>query len=297
MKTATLKKLSILLAVLVGLVAITQGVSRWRLRPQSAYNERLKSLKPEAISTISLEKKANDQEPKIILHKENKDWKANGKKVTSAKVDELLSDLLTKDSVETIAQTNARHKELELTGDVATQVTLDQKVTVFIGKITPGGRYVRFADSDPVYVVKDLSYSSASVDPQDWYDKTIVAVDEKSLKKLEFKKSDEQFTLAKEETKWKLEKDQKEIKESVLSPLTQALSSLTASKVASDEEIKTYPTTPELTLIISADRETDTLIFYKNNDDYLVQRGRDQEHFLLISSQADKFFLSSKDLF
>lgn len=291
MKPKTLKFLLIIFIGLIGLISLTIYLPRLRQKP-SPFQEKIKSINKDSISTIEISK--GDQTVK--LSKENNIWKVNDKKANQSSVNSLLDGLFSQNT-ELISQTNRRHQDLELTPEKATQVKLDDKLNFLVGKSGVGGIYLRFADNDAVFLAKDLSLSDVSTDTDDWYDKTIVEIDPSKIKKLTFEKPQEKFVLIKnEEGKWKLEDGDKKVNEEKIRSVASSLSFLSAKSLATEEDITNYPNTAQLTLSIDYNGQTETLKFYSGEDDYLLNRASDSENFILSTTSAETFLLSSQDL-
>lgn len=294
MRSNTIKLLLIVFLVVVGLIALNIYLPKLRRQP-SLYQKKIASIDKNSISTIEISKK----EKSVTLKKQDNLWKINDKKANSASVNSLLAGFFS-DNTELISETNRQHENLELTEEKATKVKLDDKLSFLVGKSGAGGLYIRFADSDAVFLAKDLSTSDVSTDANDWYDKTIVEIDSNKIKKLTFKKPSETFTVVKDEqNNWKFEENDKKVNQEKIRSISSSLSLLSARSLAEAADLSNYsnyPDSPDLTLTLDYNSQTETLKFYGSDDDYLVSRASDKENFIISSITAETFLISSQDL-
>ncbi len=280
-----LKLLIIILSILSGVLALKSFLPQF-LPTTSPYTEKIKDIKKENVTSLSVSKLSES----VKLEKVGDTWKADGKKADKNKIDDLLNGLLSDDLPELISQTDSRHKELELTGDFATQVKINDGLTVFLGKSAKGaGIYVRFETDNNVYLVKNLYSSSLSPSLSYWADKTILAIDQVKLRKLEFTQNKKNFILVNKDNKWVEEKTGREPNKDKLDPVLTSLSSLTAESLVSTESSKVYPSTAQIVMTVEYDGGNETLNFYQGKNDYKVVRDSDKEEFIVTNSTAEKF--------
>src|SRR3989338_4664248 len=123
-----LKLLFIILSILSGVLALKSFLPQF-LPTTSPYTEKIKDIKKENVTSLSVSKLSES----VKLEKVGDTWKADGKKADKNKIDDLLNGLLSDDLPELISQTDSRHKELELTSDLGTQVKINDGLTVFLG--------------------------------------------------------------------------------------------------------------------------------------------------------------------
>ncbi len=290
MKNKSIIILSAVFLVLVLLVLLQTFLPKL-FKPKSLYEERFKSIKLDAFTKLEISQK----EKAIKLTKEGDTWKLNTKKADKEKVEQAINGFLDFSKIELVAETNQRHKELELTDDLAKRISLGD-ILVLTGKSEGAGTYLRFEKTDPVFVVKSLSSQNLSLDPQDWYDKTIVKIESKSVKMLGFEKPGEKFALILQEDKWKTEDTKQEVDLEKVNPILTILSSFQALSLPEKEEIVKYPTWPTLSLSLEYDSGKEKLEFYKGQSDYLVKRGTDGEYFTTSEYQAKDFLTSKQEL-
>ncbi|MBM3282853.1 DUF4340 domain-containing protein [Candidatus Gottesmanbacteria bacterium] len=291
MKAKSLYILAIILFLLIALVGFQLYFPKF-LKTPSPYHEKVKSIDPKSVTIAEITSK----EKSLTIKKGENIWKINGKKGNEVKIEELINNLVTATEPQVIAQTDKKHQEFELTDDLAKKISLDGKLVFLIGKSTMDGTYVRFEKTDQVYLVKNLSSQSYSLNPDDWYDKTIVKIEEKNINKILFVKEKERFTLFKEDNKWKLEDGKKEIDTNKLSPILTSLSLLQAQKLADKETVSQYPISAVVTVAIEHLAGKETLSFFQGKNDYLLKRDSDGEHFIILEYQAKNFLIPASDL-
>lgn len=287
MNDKQLRFLLVILIIVAGLLAIRIS-SPEISSPKPVYLEKIKDLKTTSIESIKIEKAGE----KIEIKKENDFWKINGKKAEIEKTQALLSSLLPSAEPELVAQTDKRHKELELTEDMATKITLNNKLTIFSGKL---GTYVRFNDSPAVYLLKNPL--SISLIAADWYDKTIIALDETKTSRLSFSDGIRTTVLVKKDSKWSTESGNQEAKKEKIDTIFSTLSKLTALSLADRDSAKKYSPRPALTLISESDGQKETLEFFKGRDNYLVKRHSDGEYFTIAEYSISSLLTIHRELF
>ena len=288
MQNKNLKILTVIFVVLIGFLGIKTYLPK--VTPTtSAYSEKVKTVNRESVASVLI-KNTSDS---IDLKKENNVWKLNAKKVDATKVDNLIGQLLTTTSPEVIAQTDKRHKEFELTDDLATKVSLDNKLTWLIGKGSGSAVYARFEGDNSVYLLKDVSLTALS-SASDWYDKTILTFDQTKATKVTFREGNVITILTKQGDKW-MSGDKEAKKDRVDAALSQA-SGLTAQSLFDATKATTYPKVASLVLTIEYDGKSETLEFYKGSSDYLIKRSSDSEQFVVSEYSISSLISAPKEV-
>lgn len=284
--------LSVIFIVLAGFLLLR--IYSPQIFPQrpSFFQEKISSIKKEAISSIEMTKADN----KIELVKKDGVWELNKKLLDKEKISEFIDKLINYHQADLAAETSLKHKDFELTSDLATSIKFDGLLTLLIGKGNIDGVYVRFEDSNLVFLLKDLTPSDFSIDSQDWYDKTIVTIEEQNINKLVFQKKGEKIILSQKENSWFSEENNQEVVKDKLNPALLTLASFKARSIAEANQIVSYPLIPFLDLDIEYEGEKESLSFFKGEDDYLVKRGKDGENFIISKFQAEDFDISKNDL-
>lgn len=273
MSAKQIRLLLIIFIVLVALLAAKIYLPGLR-PPKSTYLQKMKSLRKETVQRIDVAKGSDKAE----LTKDQNVWKVNGKKADEAKILAILTAILPEIGPETIAQTEAKYSEFELTDELATKITLDNAAPIFMGKYSMSGVYVRIEGSPEVYLLKGASTFSAKA--SDWYDLTVVAIDRTMITKLTFIAGATTQTVVKKDDLWVRESDSKEIQKDTVESILLALASLRAQSLYDSQSSTGYPKQPTSTLIIEYSGKSETLEFYKGTLDYLVKRQSDQEQFV-----------------
>lgn len=284
------KKLTILFAVFIVLAGVfaLQTYTPQLFPRESYYFKQVKGLKKEAVGEIILSKNV----AVLDLKKVGNIWTLNGKKASNDKINELLTALLSPDE-ELVGETAARHRELQLTEDTATDIKLD-KLELLAGKTDTEGTFIRFAGNNQVFLLKSLKPESVTTDRQAWYDLTVVRIEEKDLKKLTFQTSGQSFNLEQQNGNWKINGNN--ANQEKTNPIMLSLGSFQATSLAGIDQLSNYPMNPDLTLTIDYSGGKEILQFFKGEKDYLVKRSPDTENFILSEFQVKDFLLSAKEI-
>lgn len=158
------KNLKYIFIIFLLLVAMTAwNIYSPQLFPASSpYRDSIKNLSKQNIHIINITKAKKSVE---IQKKQNK-WQVNGKPADTAKVEELLSALFPPTPPDLVSQSDKKHKEFELTADLAVKVKLNNQQTILLGKITYPNIYACFDNQKEVYLLKNPSTLSTNL--SDW---------------------------------------------------------------------------------------------------------------------------------
>ena len=290
MSNKNIKLLLIVFVVLVGILLFKQYTPSLS-QENSVYLEKTNSVSAQTISSVEISK----GEESVLLKKEGDAWKINDKKADATKINTLLTSILPVTAPELVAQTDKRHEELELADDLATEIKLDNKLTVLIGKSGGSGIYARF-DTDPtVYLLKNGS--PIAVTASDWYDKTVLAIDQTKVTKITFREGNSITMLTKEGDKWKGGPKNEDVEKDKVDAVLSQVSNFTAQSMFDVAEGNTYPKQANLTFTIEYDSKLETLEFYKGESDYLVKRASDGEQFIVSEYGVSSVISAPKDIF
>ena len=289
MSNKNIKLLLAVFVVLIGLLAFKQYAPLLS-QPTSAYAQKTKDISAQTVSAIEISNSSGS----VQLKKERDTWKVNGKKADTAKINSLLSSLLPAISPEIIAQTDKRHKELELTDQLATKIKLDSKLTLLTGKSGGSGVYARFDNDPAVYLLKNNPSVTSTV--SEWYDKTILAFDQTKATKITFREGNLVIILSKEGDKWKGGSKNEEIGKDKVDPILSQVSSLTAQSLYDAAGGSTYPKQTNLIFTVEYDGKMETLEFYKGASDYLVKRQSDGEQFIVSEYSVSSLISAPKEI-
>ena len=288
MQNKNLKILIIVLMVLVGFLGLKTYLPSKTIET-SPYLDKIKMVDKSSAQSILIKNTSGS----IDLKKENNLWKIQGKKADSAKVENLINQLLVTTPPELIAQTDKRHQEFELTTDKATKVTIDNKLTLLLGKGSGSAVYTRFDGDNSVYLLKDVSLTALS-SASDWYDKTILTFDQAKATKITLREGNIITILTKQGDKW-MSGDKEAKKDRVDAALSQA-SGLTAQSLFDATKATTYPKVASLVLTIEYDGKSETLEFYKGSSDYLIKRSSDSEQFVVSEYSISSLISAPKEV-
>ena len=99
------------------------------------------------------------------------------------------------------------------------------------------GQYLRYADSDEVYLLPDTL--DIDTDPNDWLNKELTSLDEKMIQKLDFQNSsDSDFTLSydNQSNSWSMsDSPEAELKEDEINDVLKRLQELSFTKILTGE--------------------------------------------------------------
>lgn len=256
----------------------------------SRYNEASHTLTVDSVRWLEI----RNQSGSLRLEKPDRDWLVKGKRASTSKTEELIKTLFPKEPVDVVDKTPQRHREYALTDDLGTLVATEG-LTVIVGKDTTKGVLVRLQGEEAVYRLSSLSPYLLSTDVQDWFDKTIVALEEPWLKSITLTSAGDKVRLAQSNKKWLLVATQKEVPRQALSELISTLYVFSGVAIVDESEIDKYPRTPLLTIDIDYLDKTETLIIFRGEDTYLLLRQSDQEKFNVEPYLVDRFLAVIED--
>jgi len=272
MTNKNLKIIIITFVVLLGLLLIKIYLPE-NINQESPYLNVINKIDPKNITSIDIEK---DKE-KIELKNVKNTWLLNEKKADPDKIESLITVLFPVKEPELIARTYKNYKQYDLLKDLATKITINRDLSIYGGKIDGTDFYVRINESPEVYLLKNPS--TISSDPNDWYDKKILNIENEKVTKITIKDSSKSLSLVKKDNKW-LDQDKKEVTTENVKMFLDSLTNITAlSFLAVSQDI--YSNEAELTINIDYDNKKEELQFFKGDSDYLVKRNSDKEQLVI----------------
>ena len=293
MKNKTLLSLSLIFAVLVGLFLVQTYLPE--IWPKSSpYLKKMGTVNKNNLARIEISYNKDN----IVLEKDGSIWKLNSAKVAPSAIEALISGLFVTTEPETVAQTDIKHKELEVTPEAAIRIKLSEKTALLIGKANYPGVFARFDDDNTVYLLKELDQSQVATEVQPWLDKTVFAAAPDKIQKLTFTKESKDYFLVKKYGKWLNRENGKEVSKEKTDALLAQLSNLNArSVVIKDTPITGFAASPELKVVIALEGGTETLELSKGKDIYLVKRLSDGQQFLVAEASLSKLLSAPEELF
>ena len=148
------------------------------------------------------------------------------------------------------------------------------KAAFHVGKASSGftDTYVRLDGSNDVQLAHEVITSTFNKQVKEWRDKTIFKIDEGKITGAKFQYGDTTFTLSRQDSLWRIEKDS--ANQAVIKPLLGAL-----ANIQTDEFVdSTLTTLPKLTAIIDVEG-TQIRFFKKDDTKYLVQTSQSPQWF------------------
>ncbi len=289
MSNNTLNKIAILFVILVALLA-AQIYLPQVLPKKTPYLEKVSGTKVENISQLVLEKGSDKAE----LAKDNGVWKIQSKTADAEKVSGLLGGLLPQVEPEVVAETDAKYADYEVSPELATKITLDNKTKILVGKNGNGGIYVRIDGQPHVYLVKNVPYVSSRV--ADWYDRAISVLDVSKATKLSITSIQGSVDIANKEDKWKDASD-KEVKKDKVDAILGLLSRFTAQSLLVENKDAQFSNAVAMTVKYEAGPASDTLEFYQGDNNYLVKRAKDGENFVVNDTAISSLLNAPQELY
>ena len=289
MSNKNIKLLLVIFVALIGFLVYKQYAPSLT-KETSAYTEKTKAVSAQSVASIEISNSSGS----VQLKKEADTWKINGKKADATKINSLLSSVFPTTAPELIAQTDKRHKELELTDNLATKIKMDNRLTLLTGKSEGSGVYTRFDTDLTVYLLKNNP--SVTSTATEWYDKTVLAIDQTKVTKITFREGNSVTMLTKEGDKWKGGSGNGEVEKNKVDTVLSQISNLTAQSLFESAEGNTYPKQANLVITVEYDRKLETLEFYKGASDYLVKRQSDREQFIVSEYSVSSVISAPKDI-
>lgn len=291
MKNKTLKYIIIIFLTLLILLALQKYFPL--ISPKNSdYVKRVSGFNSQKVNSVEIKK----GDKSITLQKENNVWFLDHRKVNSDNVSELLNGIFTQNPPEEISSNGNSHKDLDLTEDLATKITVDHKLVLYFGKFDYPASYVRFAGDNTVYMLSNIATSRVSAQSSDWLDKTIVNIDPGKIQKLTFQEINNQTVITRKDNKWILDTTGKEINTDKMNTVLSMLSPMNADSIFNESEGAKYPALPNLIFTVVYDQEKETLEFTKGESDYLVSRLSDGEKFIISEPTVSKLISAPNDL-
>lgn len=256
------------------------------------YSNSIKSFNGQKVTSVEIANKDNT----LKFSKANGQWSLNGEKVVPDKIEGLVKKVLDANQAELVSETNIKHKDFEVTDDLATKIKLNNDSQFLLGKAAfGGGLYIRISGRDNVYLVKNLTSNDASVDLQQWYDKTIISIDHKDIKTIKIVKGNETFTIAQQGEKWVWQEGNKELKQDKAGSVALKLASFQAKELIPSSQSGEMAK-PDVSINIESGKGTENLDIYKVADGYIVDRKSDGKKFKIDEAAAKDVLVSLKDL-
>lgn len=304
MKTKTLIILTLVTVILGGLfVWLTYAPKQTPTLPASA--PRLNTISENTVDEIVIT--ASDQ--KIILIKKENIFELNGRRVDKETLVRLWESLKHISLTGPLATNPDNHARFDLDDEKSTTIAMSNNgssiLAIKIGKTTSDfrGTYLRAADSDDVYASSENIGILFPTDANQWYDKTIIAVDRTEVHQIQLSGTS-QFTLtingdpAQTSTPWILEergKPSKQVLNVKLDSFFNSLNPFKGNAFLSEEDKATFTNEAKL-LTISFNRKDnsliDKLIFVaKNIDEPWVYAEKSGQYLSLYGYQYEALAL------
>ena len=262
------------------------------LPEKSAYTDKLDGLTKTSVQKISITK---DNES-VELTKESNGWRLDGKRANKAKIEGMLDQLMPKTDPVLVAETSQKHKDYGVDKESATVVKLNDKTALLIGLTSSdSGIYVRFEGDDKVFAVKEASSYRPTAKKTDWYDKGVLSTEKDKIQKVSGTVDGKQLSVTKKNDKW-VDANDKEVSQDKMNSLLSNLATLTAQDLADDANRRVYPTTPQFSLTVDYDGQTETLDFFPGTDNYWVERRVSREKFIVSIADINNLLNATRDL-
>lgn len=192
-----------LVIALVGLIGARFGQQYLTSKSQEIpdYEQFWQELSVSQITGLALTK----GESRLILEKQGDHaWKVNEFAADATKIEELIPKLIRPSSTQLISESTTQHERLGISSSSATlalQTGTEVKAVTF-GGTAVGGRYVKLADSDNVYLVAGLPDDIDSLQATSWVDPVIARIDQPSISQITISKGTSNVVIKKTEQGW-----------------------------------------------------------------------------------------------
>lgn len=281
----TIKRLSIVLIILIAIAAIPYAAEYLGITQS---NTLLFDANEDPILAVHIMQHNDESEEAIDLTSENGTWYVNGFPVAADRIDLFLSQLSPL-FFESIASDNtANHVTFHVDTDQATLIvmkTAGQDIRLHVGKTAIGTSafYVRFNNSDEVYLVKNQIRILATGSVGDWRDKTILSIDEPALQSFTTSYNGNEVLHARNETaEWGSE---------AIESAAKRLANLTGTGFADEDVVSELPSNPTATIIVEHDNGSSTLNLYSHNDLWFAALDQDPTVFTLSQYMVDEMLV------
>jgi hypothetical protein len=144
----------------------------------------------------------------VVLARSGDEWTVNGFRASFEEVDEFFAALSDSSEAELVATGTTVHQRMEVDEESGTQLRLVDGSMVLshtvIGKAGRryNSRYVRLADSDPVYLYVGPMSRFVSREVDDWRDKRILDIEPDSIEMVAVQRGGERYTLMRGPQGW-----------------------------------------------------------------------------------------------
>ncbi|MGI5828496.1 MAG: DUF4340 domain-containing protein [Patescibacteria group bacterium] len=296
------KLINLTLILVIGLVlVVVQNLwSKYQQKQPNDYLKAIKEIDASLVSEVTLSK-GNQQ---LQFTKTNNGWKVASKSADKTKVSELINGLLPSESPVLIAQSPEKLKDLNVTEDTATKVSLkinDKTSEFLVGKRIGSLTSVALRNQSLAYNLRNIP--TLSLEPNSWYDLTIVDIESEAIKSFSVQSGISIYTLTQiQDREWRFEGKENEVNHEAVNTYVMRLNPFKAKELAFEDKQRQYSQiSPSFTLLLTDKNDQKTVLeFFKGKNDYLVKRSGDEEYFIVstfdaesINEKAEKFTLSS----
>jgi len=295
MTNKLLSQLTFLVALGLLIIFGRNALTRYQQQQPNEYLKAIKDIKADDLVRLELSK----DEQMVVFTKQDGKWKIASKSADLAKVNELVSALLPKQSPQLISENNEKFSDLELTEELEVRVKLisQQKENIFnVGKQIGVNTAVVMQGLEKVYGLASMPI--LSVKSEDWIDKTVVDIDSLQVKQLIFTGKDK-FTFNQTADRvWAFEGEDQKVNSDGVSTFMYKFNPFKADNLATEDLKKQFDLLSSgfgITLVDKSDNKTE-LMFKLVKDQYVVKRTSDGEYFI-ISKTAGEAFAKTKDSF
>lgn len=298
MKNSTLFNLTIVVLLFIALIL---GKNYWTRFIEGRPNEYTKALKKINMDDVSKIYIAQNQDI-LEIEKTFEGWIVASKSADSKKIDDLLTSLKPSQNPILVAESALQLEKLNLTSEkgitLSIETTENQKIEFLIGSKSDAKTSIMIVGQGKAYNLENIS--SISIDPNDWFDLTIVDLDSSSIQTLTYQNNlGQTYSInANGEKKWQFANSQILTNDDAINTMLMSLNPLIASKLAEEEKIQDFDTNlPTFSLnITKSDGQNLNLEFFKGESEYLVKKLPEEDYFIISESKADSLNQTQESL-
>ncbi len=195
------------LAAVLGALLLAWGavaIAGRRSADGGAGSTRLLALDTSAVDTVVIA----GQRDTTVLARNPDGWRVNGFRAGAEEITTLLEALADTSAYELAAESKGSHRRLGVDADSGRRLRAagkDKAVELVVGGAPAfGAGYVRRANESAVYRVKGRLPELAGRRPDEWRDKTIVAVSADSIAQIQVRRGRERYALTRDGSRWQL---------------------------------------------------------------------------------------------
>ena len=248
------------------------------------------------IVRFHIEKK---DDKRVVIEKETDTWfiiEPFRYRADKGSVENFINKLLDLTLEGIISTKKDKHKNFELDEEKGIRLKLEmaqgENINFIFGKMAPDYAhiYLRFPDTEEVYLATSLKRYELKADPLQWEDKTILSFAKEELQEVELGDSGKSLKVVKEDNKWIIQKESGkiEVDNDKWNRVLDTISNLKASEIIHDKEEDDDYGFDKPTYEVK-------LKFTYGEGGLIVGRKKDEHKYYIKNMDTDTIFIVSKN--